>query len=152
MKSFSLIIVSATVALATPTLYNAKGDPLSVQLTFNKRGGGTWIQDINTNKQQYIIHGGPEVVSLDPWEDFDNIWCGLAAEPQVANPSDPKTWLNMHLSGDETIFDPYTGSTEYPTIGMIECCIGPCPSCAQDPTHWCTAGQVLQGAGQAIVG
>ncbi|KAE9379562.1 hypothetical protein N431DRAFT_325735 [Stipitochalara longipes BDJ] len=148
MKTIILLLMSTTVALATPTLYNAKGDPLSVQLIFHRRDGGTWIQDVNTNDHQYIIHGGPEVVSLDAWADFDNIYCGFAAEPQVANPSDPKTWLNMKLQGTTTIFEPYTGSTEYPTIGMIECCIGPCPTCAQDPTHWCSESPVPQGRGK----
>jgi len=55
MKSIILLLVATTAVFATPTLYNAEGDPLSVQLTFHKRGGGTWIQDVNTNGQQYFL-------------------------------------------------------------------------------------------------
>lgn len=57
MKSLLMLLLSASLVLTspTPTLYDAQGHPLSVELRFHTRDGGLWIQDVNTNGQMYIL-------------------------------------------------------------------------------------------------
>jgi hypothetical protein len=82
--------------------------------------------------------GGPEVVSLDPWEDWDNVYCGWASEPQWADPPNSAYWISWKLNGHELLFNTYPNSGVYPSIGMIRCCVGPCV--CNSPGDWCWGG------------
>ncbi|KUJ09618.1 uncharacterized protein LY89DRAFT_740700 [Mollisia scopiformis] len=111
--SLTLLLVSATHALAAPT-----PSVPSVTLTFrDSHGTVTLRQDIPLNNLVVSIPPSPLASTADKWADFDNVWCGIGSPPGA--PASTVSWDKE----DVTHFSPPI------LVGFIRCCRGTKEKC-----------------------